>query len=150
MKYTACYGRTEIEEFKPPKNSVLISITDPESEVVNINMDDGWEAIAHLQFWDTSPTKPDRDRFPGLASMMPPAESWQIMMIRTFIQENQDRNIFVHCEAGISRSAAVREYLIRRGWEYWDTNGFRVVYPNNYILRSLERLDYPEREYSDA
>lgn len=156
MKYTACYSRQEIEEINPPENSVLISIRDPNSEGVKVWISDpvkaqkGWEAIAHVQFWDTSPEKPDRNRFPALSTLMPYAESWQIKMIHSFIQDFKDKNIFIHCEAGISRSAAVREYLIRRGWEYWANNDKRAVFPNNYILRSLERLDYPEREYTDS
>lgn len=142
MKYTACYGREEIQLFDPPPGSVLICIHDPDTDppLTPLNYVDK----LFLTFWDTAPDKPDRVRFPALADLMPPATHDQIIMIYSFIQQNKENNIFVSCEAGISRSAAVREYLIRRGWTYFLGNGTRPSHPNNYILRNLERLDFAE------
>lgn len=147
MKYTACYGREEIKEFWPPPVSVLISITDPDSEPagsVGSSLDILWEGcpyvdIIGLKFWDVE--KP-LFYYPK-NTVLEPASQEQIETIYKFIKKYNSCNIFVHCEAGISRSAAVREYLIRRGWEYWENNGKRPVFPNNYILSRLERLDYP-------
>jgi len=139
-KYTGCFSRMEIEAFEPPKNSVLISITDPDSEVVKLA--DYWRAVYFDTFWDTEPIKPDRIRFPELAKLMPPATDTQIAGIYRFIQDHSTYSIFAHCEAGVSRSAAVREFLLRRGFEpYGEAQKNRMVHPNAYIIAELEKLD---------
>ncbi len=71
-----------------------------------------------------------------------PANSRQMELIWEFIQEHKDKNIYAHCEAGISRSAAIREYLVRNGWElHDDAQVKRAVFPNIHILNGLTRLD---------
>lgn len=59
-------------------------------------------------------------------------------LIKQFVDTNKTCNILVHCEAGISRSAAVVEALL----EYLrdthdDAGGHR--FPNNYVKRVLKK-----------
>jgi rhodanese-related sulfurtransferase len=135
-KFTACFGRDEIAGIAPMSPVVLISITDPGTQEASL-IPGAWDEVLRLQFWDVE----------HLIQGYEPATEEQIKIIHIFIQSHHDKNIVAHCEAGVSRSAAIREYLIRRGWEYWGSNGHRVVYPNGYILSHLERLDYPDRDY---
>src|ERR1700693_3222596 len=140
-KYTGCFGRTEIENFKPPENSVLICIYDPGESYPKVGrMIQGWRFISFHDFWDTEPQKPDRVRFPGLATMMPAATPEEIACIKDTIDTfHNGYNIFVSCEAGISRSGAVREFLLRRGYQFLDeSQKRRPVPPKAFILAALE------------
>lgn len=139
-KYTACFGRYEIEELVPPENSVLISIRDPNS-VVPHTQPGAWKVVHYTAFWDVEKV------LNWHMNTLHPATDEQLKNIHAFIQEHKDKHIFAHCEAGVSRSAAIREYLRSRGWLYWGNNGLREVFPNGYVLSRLERLDYPERKY---
>jgi hypothetical protein len=123
---TGCMGRYMVEDFKPPENSVLISIVDPNTDHPQIQS--GWTDILRLSFWDVT-----KD-WQGFL----PATEEQCRAIWAFIQLYKDKNIFAHCEAGISRSGAIREYLERNGWK----NSIPVqIFPNILILNYLNRFD---------
>lgn len=129
---TACFSRQELEAFVPPNASVLICISDPESEYPHIQ--EGWEQVRFYQFWDASNPNSSHHGYPL------PTEK-QLRSIFDFINLYSDHNIFVSCEAGISRSGAIREYLFRRGWEPFDTaQKYRMVHPNSFILAELEKM----------
>lgn len=142
-KVTGCFSRMEIETFNPPADSILICIRDPETFYPVVDrVEKGYRFIAHFDFWDTTPDKPDRARFPALSALMPWAKPEDIERIKSTIDSFYDYNIFASCEAGISRSAAVREYLFRRGWHpVSGAQERRMVHPNVYILAELEKLN---------
>lgn len=138
MKYTGCFSRREIESFIPPKDSALICISDPEpyNPPKVSRVDHGWDRITFHQFWDV-----DKPHAYGLVHYKPASEQ-DLIWLKQALDLAKAQHCFVSCEAGISRSAAVREYLFRRGWEPYDQNQKnRMVQPNNYILASLEALD---------
>lgn len=144
MKYTGCFSRMEIENFIPPDDSVLICIFDPGTSYPDVARNkQGWRFISFHDFWDTGPQKEDRKKFPALSDLMPPASKKDLETIVGIIDKFQNHNIFASCEAGISRSAAIREYLLRRGWVMSERQQYRGVHPNSHILAGLERLDYP-------
>jgi predicted protein tyrosine phosphatase len=94
----------------------------------------GYAEILSLAFWDSLG---DGDRHG-----YPPATLNQIMEIYRFIEEHKDKSILAHCEAGISRSGAIREYLTRRGWHFFHASqAYRKVEPNIHILGTLTRID---------
>ena|SRR5712692_10332898 len=137
-KYTGCFSREEIESFKPPKDSVLICIRDPETFYPKVDrIERGYRFISHFDFWDLDK---DIDSY-GIKRKAALPED--VARIKETIDSFYDYHIFASCEAGIFRSAAVREYLFRRGWTlHPDTNQqHRGVHPNAYILASLERLN---------
>lgn len=139
---TGCYSRMEIEAFKPPSDSVLISIRDPGSDYPKIGrMIQGWRFISFHDFWDVG--NPNSSHNTGY----PAATEEDLIAIKDTIDTFWGHNIFVHCEAGISRSSAVREFLIRRKYDYFDVaQKNRMVHPNAYILAELERMDRYARE----
>ena len=118
-KQTGCFSRQEIVDFQPPNKSILISIRDPDSDVPVFPRN--WRYISYFAF-------PDDDSI---------AESL-IKMIYDDCRAFEEYNIFIHCEAGISRSAAVMEFLKRRGWK--DVND-HMTFPNAHLLAGLERID---------
>ena len=125
---TGCMGRYGVEGFKPPENSVLISIVDPDTEHPYIHWE--WDDVLSLSFWDVTE---EMHRY-GYS----PATEAQCRAIWDFIQQHKDKNIFAHCEAGISRSGAVREYLVRNGWENIIPS---QVFPNILVLNYLNSFD---------
>lgn len=127
-KLTGCMSCMEAALFQPPKNSVLIAIRDPYQE--HPNYTGKWEDIIRLNFWDV-----DRE-IAGYS----PATQEQCFDIWLFINKYKDKNIFAHCEAGISRSGAVREFLDRQGWEVMFS---RQIHPNQHVL---SWLNFFERE----
>jgi predicted protein tyrosine phosphatase len=137
MKYTGCFSRVEAEAFIPPLRSILICIHDPDSHYPQINgISKGYRLVSYQQFWDLD--KP--------ISELAPASEEQIKRIYVDIKKHWDYNIFASCEAGISRSAAIREFLLRRGWTLLNsTQELRGVHPNMHILAGLERLDREQK-----
>jgi hypothetical protein len=143
-------GRQEIKHFRPPENSVLISISDPGHQPPDLDREFYIERYSD-NFWDLDKTivmNAFNDE-PGIwgdnnkeERILEPATLDQLKAIRTFIRKHWDKNIFVNCEAGVSRSAAIREYLSFHGWDYFEENWTRQIVPNNYILRMLKRMDF--------
>lgn len=72
-----------------------------------------------------------------------PASQETLQLIHQFIMEHKHKHIIVHCEAGVSRSAAVREFLLRKGWKHLPLarQETRQVFPNTHVLAGLERID---------
>jgi rhodanese-related sulfurtransferase len=135
MKKTDCFSRLIIEGFKPPENSVLISISDPDSNFPKVNA--GWDDILWLQFWDAIRGEGLAASLAGYDIERAPSEM-DAQRIYDFICDNKDKNIYAHCEAGISRSGAVREFLERMGWEvghpHWQ------IHPNQTVLSDLQMI----------
>lgn len=127
-KYTDHFSR-RVAEMLVPKGAVIISITDPHSEPSTLS--DGWPAILRLQFHDiTSQLFQEGDEVYELPNA---DHAWQI---GDFIRAHNDKSIYVHCEAGVSRSAAVCDVLQEMGWEY---RGFQRLKLANPLLRGLLR-----------
>lgn len=143
---TGCFGRAEIESFIPPKDSVLVCIHDPESEYPKVARNiQGWRFISFHSFWDLDKNEFRRKKDGTMEyyeNQMAATEKDFAHIKDTLDSFRQGYNIFASCEAGISRSAAVREFLVRRGYTYLnEAQKNRMVHPNAYILADLERLD---------
>jgi predicted protein tyrosine phosphatase len=79
------------------KDLVLISIQDPDDKVDLSFTHSKFKEVLHIKFWDVEY---------ALANYEPINDD-QAKEIITFILDNLDSKFVVHCEAGISRSAAV-------------------------------------------
>lgn len=101
----AILGREEIvkhsaDDFlklKKDENTVLISITDPDKKTLPVEILSQFKNSLSLQFWDVEEP----------IGRFTPIEQSQAKEIKEFILSHKDDNFIIHCEAGISRSAAV-------------------------------------------
>jgi len=83
------------------KKIVLISIQDPD-DPINLNTcHKKWKDFIHLQFFDvTEPTL-------SSGKTLNPISEEQAKELISFILDNKNEQFFIHCEAGVSRSAGV-------------------------------------------
>jgi predicted protein tyrosine phosphatase len=110
-----------------PEGAVLISITDPGREAA---LPLGYEEVLRLQFHDCDP---EAQTLGPEAMLFQPEQAERIWL---FTRRHRGRNVVVHCAAGISRSRAVVEALLRAFPEYED-RGDESHSPNGHVLRSL-------------
>lgn len=86
-----------------PEKMAIISITDPDSKPANITRSPGFSGIIRMKFDDIEQDDFWHGKF--LNAMKP----WQAKEIVDFVNKVEDKIdfLFVHCEAGVSRSAGV-------------------------------------------
>jgi predicted protein tyrosine phosphatase len=114
--------------FNPEMDTVFISITDPDSQEAELCSSMSNRVPIHrVQFDDCEHTTIGYTRM-----------SWeQAQAMAKFILACRGRNIVVHCEAGISRSAAVAEAIAETFPEYKLVQG--ISYPNGHVKSLLKR-----------
>jgi predicted protein tyrosine phosphatase len=92
----SCWSRPLIEKSNPPAGAVLISIYDRSDGPVSLQ--DGWQDVLGLRFHDTDGSQMGLEVF----------STEQAQAILDFLSRNTNcAEIYVHCAAGQSRSAAV-------------------------------------------
>lgn len=119
---------------RPINKTVCISITQPGFPAP---LGPFW-AIGRFEFadWDVDryPHMPNGNGNPALSRVFTIQDAADI---RAFAMLHRGANFLVHCDAGVSRSAAVAEVLLEAFPEYADEGGQRS--PNNYVRRLLRR-----------
>lgn len=133
-KLTGCYSRQEIRVFKPPYNAVLISITDPNAPLAIVSGD--WKDVLRLRFHDFIANNADDKKKATANGIVFPTDA-DIRAIKQWCERYHYTHIFAHCEAGISRSAAIRRYLLEKGWSMEPHQERRLVHPNLDIYLRL-------------
>ena len=78
-------------------NSVLIAIHDPDADFHNPKDLEGFRDVLEIKFWDLE------NKLNGLE----PIYTEQGKILKDFIIKNKDYKFFIHCHAGMSRSAGV-------------------------------------------
>ena len=137
-KYCAHYSRSEIENLAIPSGAALISIRDPGSERPAARHAE-WASVLELEFHDITSDVPRDEAWWNwwpLQGYLPPRAD-HAEEIAGFIREHWDRTIIVHCEMGLSRSAAVCDILVALGWEYMETRSEGRRLANRRLIELL-------------
>ena len=139
-KYCAHYSRIEIEELAVPRGAVLISIRDPGSGRPAARHAE-WASVLELQFHDITSEMPRDDPWwdSWLEQGYLPPQADHAGEIARFVREHWDRTIIVHCEMGLSRSAAVCDILVALGWNYVATRSEGRRLANKRLVQLLQR-----------
>ena len=137
MPFIANRGEGWVELNPAPKDSVLISITDPKREKAKVSKL-GYLDVLYLCFQDYDS---EQCRFEGIISN-PPDDAVlftkrEAAQVARFARKHRGKNIIVHCAAGISRSGAVAEALLEAFPEYEDQGWKR--FPNGRVKTLLKR-----------
>ena len=140
FKHLRIASREQAEDTKPDMCSAVISIRDPGSKTVDLKR--GWYAVLSLEFHDI-----DKDKLGEMSAhlradierhyaMMEPAHAQAIV---TFVDDAVRLGVegfLVHCEAGISRSAAVAKWIAEH--YHLPPLGPAVNAHNRYVYRLLK------------
>jgi predicted protein tyrosine phosphatase len=122
-------SRAAAEAITQPTGAALISISDPRSPRPRI-APGAWLASLALRFHDACGPDPAR---PWLR---PPRPS-HARRIARFVRSHARQSIAVHCEMGVSRSAAVCVLLSRLGWKYVEAPPYGLTFANELLVRLL-------------
>lgn len=102
MNIIDAFDRGRVEGLQPRPNSALIMITSPESKFPSVN--GKWSQILKLKFDDIE----WRDGKEQLQKeLYEPMNEGHAKQILDFVITNIDKDIFISCDAGLSRSPAV-------------------------------------------
>ena len=133
VKFTNFISRWQAEHthqlHKPIKKAVLISITDPDRPEADL-YHKAWEGILRLKFHDMDhqprapQSKSDIIFIPQNYILFNEDNAKEIM---NFLAKHEGKvdTVVAHCEAGISRSAAVAKYV---------AYAYGLPFPENYML----------------
>ena len=124
MKRCAHFPRRDAERLTGHEGVALVSIRHPGTPRPSFR--NPWASVLYLEFHDTDDTSDPH---------APNAK--HARDIAGFIRVNRERSIYAHCEAGVSRSAAVCEALVRMGWDYWKATPYSRELANPLLLRLL-------------
>lgn len=130
-------SRREAEAATPRDDIAVISITDPRTVQPRL---DGWHSVLRVEFHDIDPDQIaspfTRARAAAHYTLMRAEQAREIVAFVQAIQSNGASGIMVHCEQGVSRSAAVAKWIA-------DRHGLRLsdeatAARNRYVYRMLE------------
>lgn len=119
MKSTNFFSKRSAERFQEPggrDERVLISITTPPVPdsfsahcAPAVLHEDSWKDVLRLEFDDADPSHMNPQQVPGYRLF----NEDDAVAILKFLKKHQDDTVYalVHCEAGISRSAAVSKFI---------------------------------------
>ena len=129
-------GKFTAETIGPFEDWAVISIGESDMKAPQIK--DGWHDVLRLFFHDVNPDKvvdlTNTYKYVGMSE----SQANQIVEFVNRVAPNVD-GILVHCKAGISRSAAVAEWIAKR-YEL----PFDYSYPNSnsYVLRLIQESEH--------
>jgi predicted protein tyrosine phosphatase len=140
LKFCAHYSRPEIELLRAPARAALVSIRDPGTHRPAYEPRQ-WPDLLELEFHDITSEEPrDEAWWQSWAKqgyLVPCREN--ALSICQFVRRHWDRSIIVHCEMGLSRSAAVCEVLVGLGWAYQSTRSEGRRLANRRLVHLLQQ-----------
>src|SRR5574343_1552976 len=144
IKDTGFVSKKVAEAYKEPvaaEHRILISCTTPGKKIAKLH-NDSWRAVLRLQFHDADPGHMNKDE----ACEYKYFTQEQAVEVLKILKEHQDgaREAIVHCEAGISRSAAIAKFIsVIYSLDFPD----RYSVYNKHVFSTLMRV-YGESSYS--
>ncbi len=125
----------EAEDFVPAEPTAAISITSPGCS--NAVLHSGLVDVLRLSFHDAIP----KDNHPSGTVVFSATEAKQIVdFIRFHHAVSDPRHLLIHCEAGISRSAAVAVFAAS---ECGVPLSGQFAFLNTWVLSTLIEVAYP-------
>ena len=121
----------------PAKGSILIQITDPDSEFVVPKFKDDFEHIVQYKFYDVTAPLWGNDR---LLEPITQEQAESLVGTLVFAQE-YDYDVIVHCAAGLCRSGAVTEVGVIMGFDAVHDNRMPNVEVKSKMMRCLHECD---------
>ena len=91
------YSKNKFENLNKDDKTVLISITDPNNDLLSNDILNQFKDSLCVQFWDIEEQIGNYE----------PINDEITLKILNFIEKHKTNNFIIHCEAGISRSAAI-------------------------------------------
>jgi len=118
MNIAGAFSRMQIKKIKPRENSILISVTD--SDESHTSLEGQWKSILRLKFDDIHVKSLNEGKF-HLKGMT----DNDARKILDFVMKHKECDIYVNCEAGISRSTGIVVALEA----LFNNKDFSEVYP---------------------
>lgn len=135
-------SRYAAEQLSPNTNGCVISVTDPHRPPASIN--EGWRDILRLQFHDLVRVDdwPGDDLLPGPCIIFSDTHAEQVIAFldHWHLLEDGPTRLIVHCEMGVSRSAAIARFAAQR---------FGLAFDWNYRFHNKHVVDCLW-QYADA
>lgn len=124
-------SRQAAEQFDADQAYIMISVTDPTARKVSLRKSPNRVGLLELKFHDV-----DRD-YGNLDIVLFDKEDAR--KIIDFVEEWKDQVglIAIHCEAGISRSAAIAAALKKTVYGEDDSEVFRRALPNRWVYSMI-------------
>lgn len=118
-------------------DKIVISIGSIDAEYARYHKGENWKRVYEVYFDDLTP-----DCYGAFGCYTPMSEE-QALALHNFIEDNLDTDYIIHCDAGISRSAAIASFMGK--WynaeiEYTVTGDDK--YKNPWVYNLLNRLNY--------
>ena len=128
MKIIGAFDKSSVKELEPRPYSILIRLTSYDSEFDELN--GKWYKTLELKFDDVDRRQTEID---GAANVMKDKQAEQIL---DFVIKNIECDIFVHCDAGLSRSPGVVVALE----EIFNARSVSYDYPhyNRYVKNKIK------------
>jgi hypothetical protein len=149
MKHTNFFSKAQAQRFHEPigrEDRVLISITTPnkpDSFAWNCHPavlhDDTWKDVLRLEFDDVDPGHMNSEQ----ASLYRLFNEDDAVKVLRFLKQHEadTMNALVHCEAGISRSAAVSKFI---------SHVYSLPFPEGYSVYNKHVFSTLLRVYGEA
>lgn len=120
-----------------PNTNAWISINEPGKSDTESEVFDAFDAKLKLKFWDVVTPTPFIGIKEGLGEFaMPPSEE-DAKTIVDFILQNKNKNFYVNCAAGISRSGAICYFLEEYLKFNWSIPYKRRAVPNTLLFKMM-------------
>lgn len=130
MRRIDVYSRQQAIQLTADDGTAVISISAPGEPAP---LREGWNEILRLEFHDTDPLAE------GGSDMVAFGET-HVDAVFAFAERNRDRDIVVHCDAGVSRSVAMGLFLSNEfGGELFTHAVHTTDFANGHVLRLLNR-----------
>lgn len=144
LRRVSFWPRPMLELITPPTNSVLISVYDVSQDPLDAHA--GWKDVLKLRFHDTDGQQLGLEVFSNA----------QARAVLKFLKTNeQAEQIFVHCAAGQSRSAAIAMFIgdtqgvpvfkqnapLSSNYAFHNRKVYRVLLDESYALADEQDAD---------